>query len=218
MLPGINARVVPVAPRDSDRVIAHRLDGEHLQRGLVKLETDCSPPAFAASCRALRCNLRRGICRAGTAGRYSLVMPVLPVDLDAFGFGNGDVLGVRVRSVISVEQPLDVAHAGDPPHGRPRSSSCFLSRTSTVISTSAAVVIALGLGFQAADVGVLAKQHGSELFSIPGRSSVCTTILTGKVSLGGARPLDLDLALDVVHEILHVGANSSSGPPRLCRA
>ena len=43
-------------------------------------------------------------------------------------------------------------------------------------------------------------------FSMPGRSSVWITMRTGKVSSARARPFDVDLALHVVHQVLHVGA------------
>ena len=38
VLPRVNAGRVAVAPVDADGVVAHRLDAQHLQRGLVHLE------------------------------------------------------------------------------------------------------------------------------------------------------------------------------------
>ena len=52
-------------------------------------------------------------------------------------------------------------------------------------------------------------------FSMPGRSSVWTSSFTGNVSDRGARPLDVDLALHLVHQVLHVGAVDANAPRAL---
>ena len=84
---GINPGIVAVVPIDANGVAAYRLDAEHGRRGLVHLK-----------------RIGRRAMRAGAPRAWALVaqqpqavlaaVPVLPIDDDALGFRNGDVLGV----------------------------------------------------------------------------------------------------------------------------
>src|ERR1039457_1111128 len=104
VLPRVQACRVAVAPVDADGVVAHRLDAPHLQRGLVHLKRG----GWAR--RALRLAGRRAV-RARASGAWAFVaqivdaifagVPVLPVDLDALRFRNGDVFGVGDAGHVS---------------------------------------------------------------------------------------------------------------------
>src|ERR1035438_1218746 len=93
VFPGVDAGIVAVAPVDPDGVIAHWLHAEHLQRRLEHLKW------------IVRLGwARRGPVGAAARGAGAFVAQVheaviclaagLPIDLDAFRFGNGDVFGV----------------------------------------------------------------------------------------------------------------------------
>src|ERR1035437_7455603 len=69
---------------------------------------------------------------------------------------------------ISVEEPLDVAHAGDAAHGGYQLFELFLVAHVDGHFDDAAIVIGRALGFQAADVGVLVGEHAGELIEHAG--------------------------------------------------
>src|ERR1019366_9117111 len=93
VLVGVDAGVVAIAPVDANRVVAHRFDGEHFQRRFEQGE------------RIVRLGWARGrAVGAGARGAGALVaqvheaviagVAILPIDLDSFRFGNGDVFGI----------------------------------------------------------------------------------------------------------------------------
>src|SRR5690349_11795990 len=93
MLKRVDAAAVAVAPKNADGVIAHRLDAHHLERRRVHLER-----------RELdRRRLRLGPVRASTDRARTVMtqvaqavfarLPVFPIDLDAFRFGDRDMFG-----------------------------------------------------------------------------------------------------------------------------
>src|ERR1700693_3300684 len=87
-----------VVPMDLDGVVAHRFDVQHLERWLVHLKR------IAWRRRGIAALLWLGAVSAGAAGARTFVaqigervlagMAVLPVDLNALGFGNGDMFGL----------------------------------------------------------------------------------------------------------------------------
>ena len=89
----INPRVVAVAPVDADRVVAYGFHSQHRQ------------PRFIHRKRIIRLGLpRRCTVRPSTRGAGAFVaeigeailavMRILPIDLDPFRLGNGDVFRV----------------------------------------------------------------------------------------------------------------------------
>src|ERR1019366_2759639 len=93
VLVGVDAGIVAVAPVDPDGVVAHRFHGEHLERRLEHREWIVrlgrawggAVGAAARGAGALVAQVDEAVI-AGVA--------ILPIDLDAFRFGNGDVFGV----------------------------------------------------------------------------------------------------------------------------
>src|SRR5439155_12342047 len=168
---------VPVAPVDANRVVPHLLHDQHLEHRLEQLQ---GVGRFGLA-------RRRAVCaRAGRAGtlvaqilqRVLADMPVLPVDLDALGFGYGDVF--RVSGQLN---SLSTSRTPEMRRIAPTSfSSCFLSRTSTVISTSAPSWSTSVLASRLRMLVFSPESTDVSCISIPGRSSVCTTIFTGNES------------------------------------
>src|ERR1035437_5880871 len=89
----VRSAVVAVAPVDPNGVVAHRFHAEHLERRLEHGE------------RIVRLGRAwGGAVGAGAGGAGALVaqvseaviagVAILPIDLDAFRFGNGDVFGI----------------------------------------------------------------------------------------------------------------------------
>src|SRR5579872_4308127 len=132
MFVGVDSSAVAVTPDNADGVIAHRLHFYHLERWLVHLKG--RGRGFGRRRRAVRARAGRAravIAKIGEA--VAAGVPVLPVDDDAFGLGDGDVLGVggnhdqlSSRSTSRIPEMRRMAATSF--------SSCFLSRTSTVIS------------------------------------------------------------------------------------
>src|SRR5690348_3748120 len=131
----VDSGAVAVAPDNANGVIAYRLHVHHLERRFVQLKgrgrrfggRGCAVRTRAGSARAVVPQITENV-----AAR----MPVFPVDSDALGLGNGDVLGVggnhgqlsrRSTSLIPEMRRMAATSL----------SSCFLSRTSTVISIRA---------------------------------------------------------------------------------
>ena len=112
VLERIDPRAVPVIPLDADGVVAHRLDGLHLQGRLVHLEGagGLLLPFGAGRARAVITQIRQSVLA---------VMAVLPVDANAFGLGDRDVLGSG-RAVMTSVALSDIAHAGDAAQWLPR--------------------------------------------------------------------------------------------------
>src|SRR5437773_12119152 len=73
------------------------------------------------------------ICQAVLA-----VVPILPIDLDALGFGDGNVLGIGGNRHVHLKRRSTSRTPEMRRMALTSFSSCFLSRTSTVISTTAA--------------------------------------------------------------------------------
>jgi len=116
MVERIDAGIVPVRPVDANRVAAHGFHFIHPQLGFVHRKQ------FTALVIGLLRRRAVGSC-AGGAGAFVAqvgyailaMMQVFPVDLDAFGLGNRDVLGLVGRVThgcwFSLIDSLDVAHA-----------------------------------------------------------------------------------------------------------
>src|SRR5579863_1557071 len=134
VLVAVDSGIVPVAPVDADGIIAHRFHGEHLERRLKHLKR------IVGFRLARGCSMRSGALRAGALVAQVLeavlaMVAALPIDFDALGLGNGDVFGVggnrhdqlKRRSTSRTPEMRRMAVTNF--------SSCFLSRTSTVIST-----------------------------------------------------------------------------------
>src|SRR5260370_274533 len=109
-----------------------------------------------------------------------------------------------VDTDISVEEPLDVAHAGDAAHGGYEFFELFFVAHIDGHFHDAAIVIGGALGFQAADVGVLVGQHAGELIEHAGTIVGVDHDAHWEGVLGGSGPLHFDLALHVVHQALYV--------------
>ena len=159
--------------------------------------------------------------RAGAARARALIaqvlqfviagVPVLPVDLDALRFRDGDMFGVGADQVRhwSIKKAFDVAHAGDAAHGRDQLFELFLILhvNRHFDQRPCCVAIHLGLGFQAPDIGVLGREHGRELIQHPGAVVGVDHDFYGERLGCVPGPLDVDLALDVVHKALDIGAH-----------
>src|SRR5947208_2702391 len=134
MLVRVDSRIVPVAPVDPDGVLPHRLHSQHLQRRLEHLKwiVGFGLPGRRAVCAGA---LRAGTFIAQVLQTVLAAMPILPIDLDAFGFGDGDVFGVGGNCHVQLKR----RSTSRTPEMRRMAvtsfSSCFLSFTSTVIST-----------------------------------------------------------------------------------
>src|ERR1035437_4579562 len=109
---------------------------------------------------------------------------------------------------ISVEQPLDVAYARNAAHGGQQLFELFLVAHVDGHFDDTAIVIGLGLGFEAADVGILAGEHAGELIEHAGTIVGVDHDADGKGVRGGAGPFDFDLALHVVEQALDIGAHT----------
>src|SRR5260370_30448705 len=108
---------------------------------------------------------------------------------------------------ISVEEPLDVAYAGDTAHGGYQFFELFLVTYIDGHFHHAPIVIGGALGFQAADIGVLVGQHAGALIEHAGTVVRMNHDAHREGVLGGAGPLHFDLALHVVHQALYVRAH-----------
>src|SRR5262249_10291277 len=160
---------------DPDGVVAHRFYAEHLQRRLVHLE------------RVARFRLPRGRAVRPGAGRAGAlvaqvlqsvlaVVAVFPVDLDAFRLGNGNMFGVdhvqlNCRSTSRTPEMRRIAETSF--------SSCFLSRTSTVISTMPPSWSSSVLASRLRILVFSSESTEVSWLSMPGRSSVWMTMRTG---------------------------------------
>ncbi len=114
MLPRINPRRMPIAPVNPDGIVPHRFHIQHLQRGLIHLKRRRRRLALRLP-RRRPMRTRAGRTRALIAQiRQAVIarMPVLPIDLDALRFRNGDVFGVRRAGHVS--------SAAAPRRARPR--------------------------------------------------------------------------------------------------
>jgi hypothetical protein len=135
VFPGVNPRTMPIAPVDADGIISHWLNTQDLQRWFIHLE--------GVVCFRLP---RWRSVRSGASGAGALVpqvrqpilamMAILPINMNSLGFGNGDMFRIgrkrhfyfNSRSTSRTPEIRRIAPTSF--------SSCFLSRTSTVISTT----------------------------------------------------------------------------------
>ena len=102
-----------VIPEDLHRIVPHRLHVRHFDRRLEHLER------VRARCRIV-CLLRLGAMRAGAYRAGALVaqiaqaviamVAVLPIDLNAFRFGDGNVFRI-VAIAYYLLNPLDISYA-----------------------------------------------------------------------------------------------------------
>src|SRR5579863_6153445 len=143
MIEGINAGVVAVVPENAQRVVAGLLDAGHADggfeegkgagggRGVIALLRLRAVSAGAGGARALVAQIGVGVLAA---------MAVFPVDLQAFGFGDGEmfrfgVLGMGGRGghcVRSTSRMPEMRRRAETTRWR-----CFISRTSMVMSIRA---------------------------------------------------------------------------------
>src|SRR5450432_2911659 len=192
MVVGINAGIVAVAPIDADGVVAHRFHTQHLQRGLEHLKRIVRLRRSFAFGRS-----GRGTVGAGARGAGALVaqvrqpvlamVGVLPVDLDSLGFGNRDVfrVGGKRHGRFNACQLKRRSTSRTPEMRRMADtsfSSCFLSLTSTVISTIPPPWSDSVLASRLRMLVFSSESTEVSRLSMPGRSSVWMTIRTGKAS------------------------------------
>src|ERR1035441_2184538 len=112
-----------------------------------------------------------------------------------------------VEKGISVEEPLDVAHARNAPHGGYQLFELLLVAHVHGHFNHAAIVIGRTLGLEAADVGVLGGQHAGELIEHTGTNVRVDHDAHGEGNLHRAGPFDFDFALHVVQQALDIGAH-----------
>ncbi len=144
MIPRVNPRGMPVIPRNVERIVTRLFDAVHLNPRRVHgkragrrfgrfLSRFGSVGARAGRARAPVAQIFHGI---------GAVVPVFPVDIDAARFRYGDMF--RICGLGGHDQDWWVRSTSRMPEIRRIAvqsfSSCFLSLTSTVISTMAASV------------------------------------------------------------------------------
>ena len=82
-----------IRPLNPDGIVADRLNGIHLELRRVHLEGVVR--GFGPGRRAMRAGAGRAGTMVAEPGQVvGTMMLVLPVDVDAAGFGDGDVFGV----------------------------------------------------------------------------------------------------------------------------
>src|SRR6516164_593081 len=177
----IDAGRVAVAPVNANGVTANRFDSHHFQPGLVHLERVF--PLGLARRRAVRAGATRaGALVAQVLESVFAVMAVLPIDFDALRFGDRDVFGVGGDSHSQLKRRSTSRTPEMRRMAATSFSSCFLSRTSTVIST---IPPSWSNSVLASRLRMLVFSSDStevSWFSMPGRSSVWMTMRTGKAS------------------------------------
>src|SRR6202162_1767752 len=115
--------------------------------------------------------------------------------------------GASIIAAASMQQPFYVAHAGDAAHGGHQLFELLLVAHVHGHFHQRAIVIEVGLGFEAADIGAFVEERGSKLVQHAGPIVRMHGDAHWKRIFPGARPVHFDFALGVVHQILHVGAH-----------
>src|SRR5580692_3062082 len=138
---------------------------------------------------------------------------MIPFDLE-IEMCSGSALAncVRFSSAMvmdpeSIQQPFDIAYAGDAAHSYHQFFELLLiAHIDRHLDDSAIALLGVGPGLEAADVGVLGGEDGGELIEEAGAVVGADYQLDGELIRCAAGPLHLDLPLHLIHQVLHVGA------------